>query len=63
MGGRITTAFIFSNAPAVLRSRTAKELAARGVAADAGDIVHTSKRQEIKELIRAMREKKSLCGG
>ena len=37
--------------------QTAKELAARGVAADAGDIVHTSKRQEIKELIRAMREK------
>ena len=37
--------------------RTAMELAARGIDKDGGDIVHTSKRQEIKELIRSLREK------
>ena len=34
----------------------AKEQAARGMAGEAADIVHTSKRQEMKELIRSLRK-------
>lgn len=36
--------------------RIAKEQAARGMAGEASDIVHTSKRQEMKELIRSLRK-------
>ena len=36
--------------------RIAKEQAARGMAGEAADIVHTSKRQEMKELIRSLRK-------
>ena len=37
--------------------QTARELAARGIEKDGGDIVHTSKRQEIKELIRQLKKR------
>ena len=37
--------------------QTARELAARGIEKEGGDIVHTSKRQEIKELIRQLRKR------
>ena len=40
---------------ALLRG-AAREREARGEAADAADIVHTSKRQEVKELIAALRK-------
>ena len=36
--------------------RIAKEQAARGMAGEAADIVHTSKRQEMKALIRSLRK-------
>ena len=36
--------------------RIAKKQAARGMAGEAADIVHTSKRQEMKELIRSLRK-------
>ena len=36
--------------------QAAKEQAARGIAGNGADIVHTSKRQEMKELIRSLRK-------
>ena len=40
--------------------RIAKEQAARGMAGEAADIVHTSKRQEMKELIRSLQKDQPL---